>query len=83
MRAQIARISAGTHISPAGFFQFDEDEDEDSAGYRSRVLVNPEYESMSVREMADTSNWVHHVLHILPQVALSPTSGFGVEYSAE
>ena len=68
LRAQIARISAGTHVSPAGFYQFDDDEDEDSAGYRSHVMLNNEYEPMSVREMSDTSNWVHHVLHILPQV---------------
>ena len=26
-RAQIARISAGTHISPLGYYQFDEDEE--------------------------------------------------------
>ena len=30
LRAQIARISAGTHISPAGYYTFEEgDEDED------------------------------------------------------
>ena len=26
-RAQIARISAGTHISPLGFYQFDDEEE--------------------------------------------------------
>ncbi len=29
LRAQIARISAGTHISPAGFYAFEEDEEEE------------------------------------------------------
>lgn len=29
MRAQIARISAGTHVSPMGFYQFEEDEEEE------------------------------------------------------
>ena len=26
-RAQIARISAGTHISPLGYYQFDDEEE--------------------------------------------------------
>lgn len=29
LRAQIARISAGTHVSPMGFYQFEEDEEEE------------------------------------------------------
>ena len=29
LRAQIARISAGTHISPLNFYQFDEEEEEE------------------------------------------------------
>jgi radial spoke head protein 4/6 len=68
LRAQIARISAGTHISPAGFYQFDEDEEEDASGHRSHVIVNAEFEPLTVRDLTDPSNWVHHVLHILPQV---------------
>lgn len=32
LRAQIARISAGTHISPLGFYQFDEEEEEEEEG---------------------------------------------------
>jgi hypothetical protein len=32
LRAQIARISAGTHISPAGFYKFDEDEETEEEG---------------------------------------------------
>ncbi|CAG2063684.1 unnamed protein product, partial [Timema podura] len=29
LRAQIARISAGTQVSPLGFYYFDEEEEED------------------------------------------------------
>ena len=32
LRAQIARISATTHISPTGFYQFEEEEDETEEG---------------------------------------------------
>ena len=32
LRAQVARISAGTHISPLGFYQFDEEEEEEEEG---------------------------------------------------
>ena len=71
-RAQIARISAGTHISPLGYYQFDEDdegEEEDEEG-KTDFVENPEFEGIPVRDLADPSlaNWVHHVLHVLPQV---------------
>lgn len=32
MRAQIARISATTHISPLGYYVFEEEEEEDDEG---------------------------------------------------
>ena len=32
LRAQIARISAGSHISPAGYFMFEEEEEEEEEG---------------------------------------------------
>jgi len=72
LRAQIARISAGTHISPLGYYQFDEDdegEEEDEEG-KTDFVENPEFEGIPVRDLADPSltNWVHHVLHVLPQV---------------
>lgn len=35
LRAQIARISAGTQISPAGFYLFEEDEDEEEEAERN------------------------------------------------
>ena len=39
LRAQIARISAGTHISPLGFYQFDEEEEEDEEAGRETTLL--------------------------------------------
>lgn len=41
LRAQIARISAGTHISPLGFYQFDEEEEEDEEAGRKTTLLKP------------------------------------------
>ncbi|XP_048258834.1 radial spoke head protein 4 homolog A-like [Haliotis rufescens] len=70
LRAQIARISAGTHISPLGFYQFDEDEEEEEEGEaRDHFVENVDFEGIPVRELIDAnlSNWVHHVQHILPQ----------------
>lgn len=71
LRVQIARISAGSQISPIGFYRFDEEneaEGEEEDG-RDTFILNEEYEGMPVRELADPSlsNWVHHVQHILPQ----------------
>lgn len=70
LRAQIARISAGTHISPLGFYQFDEEEEEEEEGAgRDTFVENLDFEGIPVRELVDTSlaNWVHHVQHVLPQ----------------
>ena len=69
LRAQIARISASTQISPAGFYLFDEEDDEQTK-LRGLVQHNPDFEPLPLRELVDPtlSNWVHHVLHILPQV---------------
>lgn len=70
LRAQIARISAGTQVSPQGFFQVggEEDEEEEEAA-RDSYEVNPDFEGVPVSEMAESlSTWVHHVQHILQQV---------------
>ncbi|XP_051520358.1 radial spoke head protein 6 homolog A [Myxocyprinus asiaticus] len=67
LRAQIARISAGTHVSPMGFYQFGEDEGEDEE-LRDSFEENPDFEGIHVNEMAESLNlWVHHVQHILTQ----------------
>ncbi|XP_036272236.1 radial spoke head protein 6 homolog A isoform X1 [Pipistrellus kuhlii] len=71
LRAQIARISAATHISPLGFYQFNEeegDEEEEGGAGRDSFEENPDFEGLPVFELVDSmANWVHHMQHILPQ----------------
>ncbi|XP_045546027.1 radial spoke head protein 6 homolog A isoform X1 [Salmo salar] len=69
LRAQIARISAGTQVSPLGFYQFGEEEGEEvEEGARDSFEENPDFEGIPVPEMAESlSTWVHHVQHILQQ----------------
>uniref|UniRef100_G1NVE5 Radial spoke head 6 homolog A n=1 Tax=Myotis lucifugus TaxID=59463 RepID=G1NVE5_MYOLU len=71
LRAQIARISAATHI-PLGFYQFNEeegDEEEEGGAGRDSFEENPDFEGVPVFELVDSmANWVHHMQHILPQV---------------
>uniref|UniRef100_A0A8C5INA9 Radial spoke head component 4A n=1 Tax=Junco hyemalis TaxID=40217 RepID=A0A8C5INA9_JUNHY len=59
LRAQIARISAGTHVSPTGFYQFPEDEEEEEGG--DTYEENPEFEPPAVAEMVESlAMWAHH-----------------------
>ncbi|XP_066104201.1 radial spoke head protein 4 homolog A [Saccopteryx bilineata] len=71
LRAQIARISAGTHVSPLGFYQFVEEEgeeEEEVEGGQDSFEENPDFEGIQVIDLVESlSNWVHHVQHILPQ----------------
>ena len=67
LRAQIARISAATHISPIGFYKFDEEGEGGEEEARENYIPNEEFEAIQVRELCDINNWTHHVLHILPQ----------------
>ncbi|NXU47876.1 RSH4A protein, partial [Turnix velox] len=70
LRAQIARISAATQISPIGFYQFaeEEDESEEVEGGRDTYEENPDFQPLSVAEMVDSlSTWVHNVQSILKQ----------------
>nr|XP_020138859.1 radial spoke head protein 6 homolog A isoform X2 [Microcebus murinus] len=71
LRAQIARISAATQISPLGFYQFGEeegDEEEEGGAGRDSYEENPDFEGIPVLELVDSmANWVHHTQHILPQ----------------
>ncbi|NXY65417.1 RSH4A protein, partial [Callaeas wilsoni] len=68
LRAQIARISAGTHVSPTGFYQFaNEDEEEEEEG-GDTYEENPEFEPPPVAEMVESlTTWAHHVKSILKQ----------------
>lgn len=69
LRAQIARISAGTQVSPMGFYVFKEEEgEEEEEGARDSVEENPDFEGINVQEIAASpSAWVHHIQHILVQ----------------
>ncbi|XP_017554707.1 radial spoke head protein 6 homolog A isoform X1 [Pygocentrus nattereri] len=68
LRAQIARISASTQVSPLGFYHFDEEEGEEEEGGRDNFVENLNFEGISVQEMAESlSAWVHHVQHINKQ----------------
>ncbi|XP_067992952.1 radial spoke head protein 6 homolog A-like isoform X2 [Melanerpes formicivorus] len=70
LRAQIARISAGTHVSPIGFYQFpeEEEEEEEEEGGRGTYEENPDFQPLSVAELVDSlSTWVHHTQSILQQ----------------
>nr|VZI50205.1 unnamed protein product [Spirometra erinaceieuropaei] len=71
LRAQIARITAATLISPMNFYRFDEEEEEsdDEEVHHEHFMENEEYEPLTVAELADPSvtNWVHHAPYLLPQ----------------
>ncbi|CAH8468902.1 unnamed protein product [Schistosoma rodhaini] len=88
LRAQIARISASTQISPQGYYTFgskEEEEDElenEEEGERQNYVKNEEYEPLSINELADPSliHWVHHTSYILPQGRVywwNPKKGLG------
>lgn len=68
LRAQIARISAGTHVSPTGFYQFANEDDEEDEG-ADTYEENLEFEPPPVAEMVESlATWAHHVKGILKQV---------------
>ncbi|XP_072293616.1 radial spoke head protein 6 homolog A-like [Eucyclogobius newberryi] len=69
LRAQIARISAGTQVSPLGFYQFKEEEGfEEDERPQDSYEVNPEFEGISAAKLSKSlSLWVHHTQHILEQ----------------
>ncbi|XP_048210585.1 radial spoke head protein 4 homolog A isoform X2 [Perognathus longimembris pacificus] len=79
LRAQIARISSATHVSPLGFYQFGEEEgeeEEEVEGGRDSFEENPEFEGIQVVDLVESlSNWVHHVQYILPQRFRIPRLG--------
>lgn len=68
LRAQIARISAATQLSPQGYFVFEnEEEEEEDEAYHESFTKNAEFEGLSAVELTKINNWVHHSHHILPQ----------------
>ncbi|CAG9862562.1 unnamed protein product [Phyllotreta striolata] len=83
LRAQIARITSGTQISPLGYYTFggvqlgegEEEEEEEGQGEeaaeeaKSDFRKNPKYEAPPLKDLLDPSMsfWVHHTPFILPQ----------------
>ncbi|KZC06536.1 Radial spoke head protein 4 like protein A [Dufourea novaeangliae] len=73
LRAQIARISAATLVSPIGFFTFGgEDEEEElteEAEEGGTLSENPHYDPLPIKDLVDPSmsNWCHHAQYILKQ----------------
>ena len=71
LRAQIARISAATHVAPQGYYAVNEEEEE--ALSFENLEVDADFEAPTMREQAEKSldGWVHQMPYILPQVGLS------------
>lgn len=68
LRCQLARISASTVVSPAGYYIFDQEEGVDDDSEQSgNVIINPEFEGLPNHQLLNLSNWVHHVPYVLPQ----------------
>jgi radial spoke head protein 4A len=67
LRAQIARISAATVVSPAGYYIFDPEENDEDAENTMTIIVNPDYEGVANEALINLNSWVHHVPYILPQ----------------
>ncbi|XP_076665778.1 radial spoke head protein 4a [Andrena cerasifolii] len=73
LRAQIARISAATLISPIGFFTFggedEEEELEEEPEEGGALSENPHYDPLPIKDLVDSSmsNWCHHAPYILKQ----------------
>ncbi|VDN08666.1 unnamed protein product [Dibothriocephalus latus] len=77
LRAQIARITACTHISPEGYFsteseesdeEYDDEEDEEDKALQE-CIRNLEYTPLPISQLGHPSlkHWVHHSPFILPQ----------------
>ncbi|KAK2580599.1 hypothetical protein KPH14_007718 [Odynerus spinipes] len=73
LRAQIARISGATDISPIGFFTFGGLDEEEEIGEEMEeggaLAENAHYDPLPVKDLVDPSmsNWCHHSPYILAQ----------------
>nr|VZI49672.1 unnamed protein product [Spirometra erinaceieuropaei] len=78
LRAQIARITACTHVSPEGYFSFedeegeeeyDDDEEEEEDRAQRECIRNLEYAPLPITQLGHPGlkHWVHHSPYILPQ----------------
>jgi radial spoke head protein 4A len=66
LRAQIARISAATHVSPAGYFAFPEEEPEEEDVPLVLETVQ-DFEGLAMEELGKPDAWAHHSAALLPQ----------------
>ncbi|KAJ3391996.1 Radial spoke head protein 4 A [Chytriomyces hyalinus] len=67
LRCQIARISAATVASPAGYYTFDPEDESEEEGHQPTIIINPEFEGLQNDALLQLTSWVHHVPYILPQ----------------
>ncbi|CAB0013107.1 unnamed protein product, partial [Nesidiocoris tenuis] len=74
LRVQIARISAGTQVSPAGYYRFEEGEEavepaDVVAGKGAKIELNRDFDPLTVDDLTDPTGifWTHHTEHILQQ----------------
>ncbi|GFS08557.1 radial spoke head protein 6 A [Elysia marginata] len=80
LRAQIARITSCTSVSPIGYFKFDEEgeEEEEQEETRDTYVKDEDFDGVSARDLSDPSltSWVHHANYILPQVLYMTVGSF-------
>nr|XP_034177169.1 radial spoke head protein 6 homolog A [Osmia lignaria]XP_034177170.1 radial spoke head protein 6 homolog A [Osmia lignaria] len=73
LRAQIARISAATLVSPIGFYTFGGEDEEEELGEEvaetGALSENVHYDPRPIKDLIDPSmsNWCHHAPYILKQ----------------
>lgn len=66
LRAQIARISASTQVSPLGYFAFTEEEaDEEDAPLAIETVQD--FEGLAMEELGKVDQWAHHSQFLLQQ----------------
>ncbi|GAA51180.1 radial spoke head protein 4 homolog A [Clonorchis sinensis] len=67
LRAQIARITSATWISPAGLYQVDEEAELEEGEQPETLMEVEEFEPPQFEELLDAANWQHTRPYILPQ----------------
>ncbi|CAL8103283.1 unnamed protein product [Calicophoron daubneyi] len=67
LRAQIARITAATWISPAGLYEIDEEAEIEEGEQPETLMEVEEFEPPQFEELLDQANWQHTRPYILPQ----------------
>lgn len=74
LRATIARITAGSYVSPIGYYRLgsgddeeEEAEEEDAIDNDKVVSFDPGYEPIGTAKLLALDAWVHHRSHILQQ----------------